>query len=222
VWGWLFNASSFIWQFLSLPRIESPVAFRTASRSTNWVIGDKSLEHKGHVKENINKSKRKKKNGHIYFWTGDENRLELHGDWNMLPYFESSLKQFELFSITLHSFPLRTKLTSNNNKHKYDAYYDVHQQRHCVREWDHGWYAVSLLPKEQTINKRLPFSDYWIHSPKAAVFRNFRDLGALKDMVKNHKIAFLIALQNSWPTILLYSIAIDQYPRSQPDLCCLN
>ena len=80
----------------------------------------------------------------------------------MLRYFESSLTQFELFSITLHPFPLRTKLMpSNHNRHIYDAYYDVHQQRHCVREWVLGRYdEVSLFPKEQTINKRLPFSDY--------------------------------------------------------------
>jgi len=71
------------------------------------------------------------------------------------------LTQFELLSITLHSFPLRTKLMpSNNNKHIYDAFHDVHQQRHCVGEWVLGRYDVSLLPKKQTINKRLPFSDY--------------------------------------------------------------
>jgi hypothetical protein len=78
----------------------------------------------------------------------------------MLHYFQSSLTQFELFSITLHSFPLRTKLMPrNNNKNIYDAYYDVHQ-RHCVREWVGGRYDMSLLPKEQTSKDGSHSSDY--------------------------------------------------------------
>jgi hypothetical protein len=43
--------------------------------------------------------------------------------------------------------------------------------------------------------KRTSLSTEFI-SLKAAVFRNFQNLGALRGMGKNHRITFLIALQN--------------------------